>query len=151
MGPGEGRDHPQAGSPALTSVAPDPSAPLELTGDGPRLVAGHCTGCDGYTFPLRERCPTCGGAVERTLLPSRGTLWTWTTQGFEPKPPYVPEEGEFVPFGVGYVEFPGYLRVEGRLTEADAARLSIGMPMEVVAQRRGERLNYAFAPVEDPE
>jgi uncharacterized OB-fold protein len=151
VGPGEGRHQAQAGSPALTAVAPDPAAPIELTEDGPRLVAGRCTGCAGYTFPLRERCPTCGGALDRGLLPPRGTLWTWTTQGFEPKPPYVPEGGEFEPFGVGYVEFPGYLRVEGRLTEADPKRLRIGMPMEVVALRRGELVTYAFAPVEDLE
>jgi uncharacterized OB-fold protein len=74
-------------------------------------------------------------------------LWTWTTQGFEPKPPYVPEDGEFVPFAVGYVEFEGCLRVEGRLTEADPARLRIGMPMEVVTLRRGELVTYAFAPL----
>ncbi len=149
MGPGEGGHQAQAGSPALTAVAPDPAAPLDLSGDGPRLVAGRCSDCAAHTFPLRERCPTCGGAVERTLLPPRGTLWTWTTQGFEPKPPYVPEDGEFVPFAVGYVEFPGYLRVEGRLTEADPARLQIGMPMEVVALRRGELVTYAFAPIDE--
>jgi uncharacterized OB-fold protein len=74
-------------------------------------------------------------------------LWTWTTQGFEPKsPPYLPDEGEFQPFAVGYVEFPGYLRVEGRLTEAEPQRLSIGMPMKVVALVRGDRVTYAFAP-----
>ena len=101
------------------------------------------------TFPLRERCPSCGGRVERMLLPARGTLWTWTTQGFEPKPPYVPDEGEFEPYGVGYVEFEGYLRVEGRLTEADPGRLRIGMPMEVVALERGGRVSYAFAPAEE--
>jgi uncharacterized OB-fold protein len=83
------------------------------------------------------------------LLPARGTLWTWTTQGFEPKPPYVPDEGEFEPYGVGYVEFEGYLRVEGRLTEADPGRLRIGMPMEVVALERGGRVSYAFAPAEE--
>ena len=46
-----------------------------------------------------------------------------------------------MPYGVGYVEFDGYLRVEGRLTEADPARLRIGMPMEVVAvePRRARR------------
>ena len=151
MGPREGRDQAQAGSPALTAVAPDPAAPLDLSEDGPRLVAGRCTDCAAYTFPIRERCSICSAPVERTLLPPRGTLWTWTTQGFEPKPPYVPEDVEFAPFAVGYVEFPSYLRVEGRLTEADPARLSIGMPMEVVALRRGERVTYAFAPVEDPE
>ena len=102
------------------------------------------------TFPLRERCPSCGGRVERMLLPARGTLWTWTTQGFEPKPPYVADgDGDFEPYGVGYVEFEGYLRVEGRLTEADPGRLRIGMPMEVVALERGGRVSYAFAPAEE--
>lgn len=86
------------------------------------------------------------------LLPERGVLWTWTSQGFEPKsPPYVPDGGEFAPFAVGYVEFPGYLRVEGRLTEGEPQRLSIGMPMKVVAVRRGERVTYAFAPVDEKQ
>ena len=52
-------------------------------------------------------------------------------------------------YGVGYVEFDGYLRVEGRLTETDPERLRIGMPMEVVAVRRGGRVSYAFAPVDE--
>jgi uncharacterized OB-fold protein len=124
------------------------AVPIDLDGGTPLLVAGRCRKCAVVIFPLRQRCPTCGGAVERTLLPPRGTLWTWTTQGFEPKPPYL-AEGEFEPYGVGYVEFDGYLRVEGRLTEADPARLRIGMPMEVVAVRRGGRVSYAFAPVDE--
>jgi uncharacterized OB-fold protein len=81
------------------------------------------------------------------LLPARGTLWTWTTQAFEPPaPPYLPDAGEFEPYAVGYVEFDGFLRVEGRLTEAEPARLEIGMPMEVVALERAGRTTYAFAP-----
>ena len=116
-----------------------------MAADGPRLVAGRCEDCNAIGFPLRERCTTCGGAVIRELLPSRGTLWTWTTQGFEPKPPYVPDDGEFTPYGVGYVEFAGFQRIEGRLTRADG--LQIGMPVEVVAVERGGRTTYAFAPV----
>jgi uncharacterized protein len=83
-------------------------------------------------------------------LPRRGTLWTWTTQGFEPPPPYraAAEAGEFEPYAVGYVELPGFLRVEGRLTESRPERLRIGMPMEVVAVTLGDRVTYAFAPVE---
>jgi uncharacterized OB-fold protein len=139
MGSRARRDQAVAGSADLT--------PVDLDGREPRLVAERCVECGTYTFPLRGRCPTCGGDVERELLPSRGTLWTWTTQGFEPKPPYVGEgDGEFVPYGVGYVEFVGYLRVEGRLTEADPERLRIGMPMRVVAVNRGDRVTYAFAP-----
>ena len=137
MGSREGRDQAQAGSPDLT---------VEVDGGTPRLVAGRCRECGGYTFPPRERCPSCAGELERALLPPRGTLWTWTTQGFEPKAPYVRDEGEFEPFAVGYVEFPGYLRVEGRLTESDPARLHIGMEMEVVTL---PGRTYAFAPTRE--
>ena len=126
-------------------------SPLEL-GDGPpRLEAGRCGGCGEVTFPLRARCPACGGDLERVLLPPRGTLWTWTTQGFEPPtPPFRPDAhaDEFVPFAVGYVEFDGFLRVEGRLTEPEPGRLRIGMPMEVVALERGDHVTFAFAPVD---
>ena len=83
-------------------------------------------------------------------MPRRGTLWTWTTQGFEPpSPPYVAGEGEFVPYAVGYVELPGFLRVEGRLTESRPERLRIGMPMEVLVSGNGGRPSFAFAPVEE--
>jgi uncharacterized OB-fold protein len=100
-------------------------------------------------FPFRDRCPGCGeSTVERMLLPRRGTLWTWTTQGFEPGvPPYVPDPREFEPFAIGYVEFPGLLRIEGRLTEARPERLRIGMAMEVVALERAHGTTYAFAPL----
>jgi uncharacterized OB-fold protein len=128
------------------------ASPLEH-GDGPpRLEAGRCAGCGEVTFPLRARCPACGGEEERVLLPPRGTLWTWTTQGFEPPmPPYLPDaDGDgFAPYAVGYVEFDGLLRVEGRLTEPDPERLQIGMPMEVVALARANHVTFAFAPVDE--
>ena len=140
MGPHEGAE---AGSGQLTAAVRD--GPVEIVDGAARLVAGRCVDCASMSFPLRGRCPSCGGDVERVLLPTRGTLWTWTTQGFEPKPPYVADEGEFTPYGVGYVEFGGFLRVEGRLTRADG--LEIGMPVEVVAVERAGRTTYAFAPV----
>ena len=140
MGPDEGAE---AGSGRLSVALADD--PVEIVDGAARLVAGRCGACGTALFPLRERCPSCGGSVERVLLPSHGTLWTWTTQGFEPKPPYVGDGGEFQPYGVGYVEFDGFLRVEGRLTRADD--LAIGMPMEVVAVERAGRAAYAFAPV----
>jgi uncharacterized OB-fold protein len=133
---------------AATSL--DGTKPVQLVDGVARLVAGVCRDCDTPTFPVRERCPTCAStAVAETLLPETGTLWTWTTQGFEPKsPPYV-ADGEFVPFAVGYIEFDGYLRVEGRLTESDPERLLIGMPMRVVAADHAGIPSYAFAPDED--
>jgi uncharacterized OB-fold protein len=136
----------------MTGVVPTSAAarsPVVLVDGRARIVAGTCGACETVMFPLRERCPACGAAgVSETLLPERGSLWTWTIQGFEPKsPPYVPD-GEFTPFAVGYVEFPGYLRVEGRLTENDLARLRIGMPMRVVTYDHGGVSTFAFAPDE---
>jgi hypothetical protein len=40
--------------------------------------------------------------------------------------------------------------VEARLTVADPARLRIGQPMELVIVPFGNRLTYAFAPVDGP-
>jgi uncharacterized OB-fold protein len=132
------------------STSADPSAPVEVVDGAARLVAGRCGECGAMLFPLRERCTACASAnVSRTHLPERGVLWTWTTQGFEPKsPPYV-AEGEFEPYAVGYVEFAGYLRVEGRLTEPDPERLRIGMAMRVVPLDHAGVATYAFAPVEE--
>ena len=93
-------------------------------------------------------------------LASRGTLWTWTVQSFPPKaPPYLgpTDPATFEPFGVGYVELPGELRVEGRLTEADPSRLRIGMEMELVVVPLGtdasgaEIVTFGFRPVGDAE
>jgi uncharacterized protein len=140
VGPHQGSE---AGSGRLSVAVED--GPVEIVGGAARLVAGRCSSCAALTFPLRARCPSCGGDMARELLPPRGTLWTWTTQGFEPKPPYV-GPAEFDPYGVGYLELPGLLRVEGRLTTAEGLR--IGMEMEVVAVERAGRTTYAFAPVE---
>jgi uncharacterized OB-fold protein len=94
--------------------------------------------------------------MEQELLDRRGTLWTWTTQGFLPKsPPYAgPETPEsFEPFGVGYVELAGQVKVEARLTESDPAKLRIGMAMEVVVvplrtdADGNEIMMFAFRPV----
>ena len=95
--------------------------------------------------------------MEEELFERRGTLWTFTTQGFAPKsPPYavVENPATFQPYGVGYVEFPGQARVEGRLTESDHEKLEIGMEMEPVVipfmedPDGNEVLTYAFRPVD---
>lgn len=130
---------------------------FEWPSDAPRLLGSRCTACDRVEFPQRASCPACGSpAVEREALPTRGTLWTWTVQRFLPKSPYLsdaPPEA-FEPYGVGYVELPGAVRVEARLTGCDPADLAIGMPMELViyphaTDSEGARLmSFAFRPVE---
>lgn len=114
----------------------------------PRLIASRCRDCGVVTFPAQGSCPACPSVdVEERLLGRTGTLYTWTVQGFRPKPPYAGPE-EFEPYGVGYVELPGEVRVEARLTVADPGRLRIGMPMELVTVPFGDRVTYAFAPAD---
>jgi uncharacterized OB-fold protein len=125
----------------------------------PRLIGSRCTACGVVTFPRQQTCPRCASlSVEEHLLARRGTLWTWTIQCFPPKsPPYVPVDPDtFKPYGVGYVELPGEVRVEARLTEADPDRLAIGMPMELVLipAPGGETsgvVTFAFRPVEEKD
>jgi uncharacterized OB-fold protein len=58
-----------------------------------------------------------------------------------------------VPFGVGYVELPGQVRVETRLTECDPGVLTPGMEMELVVvpfrtdEDGNEVVTFAFRPV----
>ena len=126
--------------------------------DEPRLLGSRCLNCGRAEFPAKDSCPACGSdRVETEALPTRGTLWPWTVQRFLPKAPY--NSGEtletFEPYGVGYVELPGAVRVEGRLLENDPEKLRIGMDMEVVFdvwntdEDGSERVSFAFRPVED--
>jgi uncharacterized OB-fold protein len=94
--------------------------------------------------------------MEEVELAQRGTLWTWTIQGFPPKsPPYIGDSdpARFEPFGVGYVELPGQVRVEARLTECDPSRLWFGMEMQLVLlplgvdERGNQAVTFAFSPV----
>ncbi len=129
---------------------------LEQTADGPRLRGSKCTDCGTHAFPSQKSCQRCSGTnVESVLLADHGLLWTFTIQGFPPKsPPYVgnADPATFVPFGVGYVELPGEVKVETRLTESDPAKLTIGMDMHMVMDVIGhnadgdELVTYAFAP-----
>jgi uncharacterized OB-fold protein len=122
----------------------------------PTLLGSRCTNCGNHMFPRQSGCPRCMfNTQEDVELATTGTLWTWTVQAFPPKsPPYLgPTGDDFVPYGVGYVELEGQLRVEGRLTESDPDKLVIGMEMELVLDPLcidddgNQVVTYAFAPV----
>ena len=124
----------------------------------PHLIGSRCTACGNHMFPVQSGCSRCSGSETETVpLSRRGFLWTWTVQGFPPKaPPFAGAVGaDFVPFGVGYVELPGQVKVETRLTEANPAKLSIGMEMELVIiplatdKDGNEILTFAFQPLHD--
>ena len=136
---------------------PKPLAPDITTwpAEQPQLIGSRCADCDGTTFPVQERCPNCSQAnMSEVLLPRKGTLVAWTTQGFVPGPPYLGRETakDFVPFGVGLVQLEDVVRVEARLTENDPEKLQFGMDVELtmvplyVDDEGDEVLTFAFAP-----
>ena len=124
--------------------------------DAPQLIGSRCRACAIVTFPAQDSCPRCASTeMEAHKLARRGRLWAWTTQAFPPpSPPYSgPAGSAFVPFGVGYVELPGEVRVETRLTESDPDVLEIGMEMELTLvpfrtdDDGNEVVTFAFRPV----
>lgn len=128
---------------------------IRLDQDGPRLIGHQCRNCGEVYFASSSGCTRC---LSTEMVPfdlgHEGTLWSWTIQGFLPKSPYNSGETEldFKPYGVGYVEMPSGIKVESRLTIADADSLNIGMPMELVLIPYGKTaagesvFTYAFAP-----
>jgi uncharacterized protein len=134
------------------ALAPDIST---WPDDNPQLIGSRCGNCGATTFPAQQRCPKCSkGEMTEQVLPRRGTLVAWTTQGFPPGPPYKGPVGkDFVPFGVGLVQLDDVIRVEGRLTENDPAKLEFGMEVELTMvpfatdDDGNDIVTFAFQPV----
>ena len=99
----------------------------------PHLVGGRCGQCATDTFPRKASCPRCGSEeMTAVALASRGSVWTWTVQRFEPKAPFRAAR-RVRPFALAYVDL-GTVRVESRLAGkavdswriGDAVRLVVG-------------------------
>lgn len=112
------------------------------------LIGGRDVATGKLSFPSAP-------GTDSFPISNEGTLWSWTVQRFRPKsPPYAGPE-RFEPYAVGYVEFPGQLIVEGRLTNVDFDSIRIGMVMRTVeipfsADADGTIvMTYAFEPVKE--
>src|SRR6201995_5076223 len=81
--------------------------------ESPQLIGSRCGSCGATTFPVQQWCPRCSsGEMTELLPPRRGTLVTWTTQGFPPGAPFAGPTGkDFVPFGVGLFQLGDVIRV----------------------------------------
>ena len=134
------------------ALAPDIST---WPDENPQLIGSNCGSCGATTFPRQDHCPKCSGPdMSDSLLPRRGTVIAWTTQGFPPGAPYAGPTGkDFVPFGVGLVQLGDVIRVEGRLTENDPEKLKFGQEVELTMipfatdADGNEVVTFAFQPV----
>ncbi|WP_458682522.1 Zn-ribbon domain-containing OB-fold protein [Prescottella equi] len=119
-----------------------PADLFRVDGNRVYLIASKSTTSNHLVFPAEPGQQT----VE---LGPEGVLYTWTSQEFPPPSPPALTDGEFCPYGVGYVEFPEGLLVEGRLTTCDPEELVIGGRMRVVIVPFAGGETFAFAPVAD--
>lgn len=94
----------------------------------PRLIGGRELASGRIVYP----CPP-GAGYEPVALSRTGTLWSWTIQRYRPKsPPYTGPDA-FRPWPVAYVELPGEVIVEARLTDVAFDEIRIGMALELTA------------------
>lgn len=95
----------------------------------PRLIGGRHRADGRIVFPMPQGGE--GSDYEPIALSPTGTLWSWTVQRFRPKtPPYVGPDA-FEPYAVGYVELPGQVIVESRLTGIAFDALEVGMHLRL--------------------
>ena len=114
-----------------------------------RAKIAAMAGCASPTRAVRKQ-PSSSWSSCRPAAPCGRGRW----QRFRPKSPYDGRGGEtdFKPYGVGYVELPGELIVEGRIVADHLESLTIGQPMRVTTEAYRETpagepvLTYAFTP-----
>jgi len=105
----------------------------------PHLLGSRCTQCKSYFFPKETlfcRNPSCAGReFEDVPLSRTGTLWSYTTNHYQPPAPYVSPE-PFVPYTVAAVELAAErMVVLGQLAHGvDPKTLKVGMAVELVLE-----------------
>lgn len=109
--------------------------------DGPTLVGSRCSSCSVLAFPpVTSYCPNprCSSRDHvPAALARTGKVWSYTNAAYQPPPPYVAGEGDFVPFGIVAVQLDGDgLVVLGQLADGHALdELRIGAPVELVIEK----------------
>ncbi len=127
---------------------------IDVTPEGPRLVAGRHRESGRVVFPLPKDAE--GAQFDRIHLNVEGALWTWTVQRFAPKPPFIGQTApeHFQPYAVGYVELPGETIVETRIVAKGFHNLRVGARMRLtletiaIGPEGAPIYTYAFEPVE---
>ena len=94
-----------------------------------RLMLQHCSACDRWSFPVRERCPHCLGAkLGWRAASGRGTLYTFAIMHQMMNPGFAGE----VPYNVCQIDLAEGVRMVSNVVGIANDRLRIGMALEVV-------------------
>ena len=141
-------ENPPPGADGDPRPAPQPDETTrffwDAAGDG-RLVLQRCASCHLLQYPPDVVCTYCqSDQLDHAELSGRGTLYSFAVVDRAFHPGFV----SWLPYVVALVELaeqPG-LTILTNVVEADPESLSVGMPMEVRFERRGEVTLPQFRP-----
>jgi uncharacterized OB-fold protein len=134
---------------AATKPVPIPddfSAPFFDGARDRKLMLQHCTACDTWSFPVRERCPHCF-AAKLTWRPAsgRGTLYTFTVMHQIMNPGFA----SAVPYNVAQIDLDEGVRMVSNVVGIGNDALCIGMKLEVMFEDVSDTIRIPkFRPVE---
>lgn len=118
-------------SQTVTRPAPVPddiSAPFFDGAREGRLMLQHCTACDGWSFPVRERCPHCLAAkLEWRASSGKGKLYTFAIMHQVMNPGFAND----VPYNVSQIDLAEGVRMVANITGVPNASLRVGMDLDV--------------------
>jgi len=137
-------------SQAPTKPAPIPdeiSAPFFDGARNGRLMLQHCLSCDGWSFPVRERCPHCFAAnLQWRQASGRGTLYTFAIMHQVMQPGFA----AFVPYNVSQIDLEEGVRMISNVIGIGNDELRIGMKLVVAFENAGEDVHVPkFRPAAD--
>jgi uncharacterized protein len=102
-----------------------------------KLMLQHCTACDRWSFPVRERCPYCFAAqLEWRPASGRGTLYTFTIMHQVMNPGFASS----VPYNVAQVDLAEGVRMTSNVVGISNDQLRIGMPLEAIFEDVGDNV-----------
>ena len=104
------------------------SAPFFDGARAGKLMLQHCRACDGWSFPVRERCPHCFAAkLQWRQSSGRGTLYTFAIMYQVMNPGFASS----APYNVAQIDLEEGVRMVSNVDGIANDALRIGMKLEV--------------------
>jgi uncharacterized OB-fold protein len=111
------------------------SAPFFNGARDGKLMLQYCSACDGWSFPVRERCPHCFAAkLEWRAASGKGTLYTFAIMHQVMNPGFAGS----VPYNVSQIDLAEGVRMISNVVGVDNRDLRIGMQLEAVFDDIGD-------------
>ena len=96
------------------------------------LVVQRCEACNGWSFPPRANCPSCGsGRLAWRPVSGKGSIYTYTVAHRPPHPVF----SDQCPLAIAIVELEEGPRLMSNITGCDPSELEVGMAVTVAFEQ----------------